>query len=1426
MTMRRAWLVALLALGACTPLRIPVSSELVWTRADETEVLVMPGDVVRIQASGPLKVTSVLRGPQGEADVTQTMTPKDGVILLRPSLGTAALRLPSGTVVHTSYPKDPEISWFTLEREALDWAKAPIGTPFPVLTAAPRLDASDFTDLDAALGEAKGSPAVEPIRRLVALRAIHAIEGVRSYPYARNGELELTGTTAAREIQLRDFYQIAPGKNATVTLEGPTSFALSSRMIRTGADVIAELRVKEGPRLRGVSRAIVHHLAPEGDQGIKEKGPDVRPEELNDPTLAPLRRIFVPVPPGKHTYEIETVGASAWIAGADSQAYLKLEDALAGSKNERRFAAEAMAACGGSAPGLCAIAKVLAGEDKDGIDPAASPAAKKIAEKLALGAPADRAAALEIAASTGDRAAIMELAKEAGSTIDQSLRDAWWLGTLRGTAWQTLEDPTPPTWFAFLPRDATGPAAAVCSQRTTVTEKELDTNPVTLATEPWRRVNAIRLLAITDCKAGEPPVELEVNGQKVSAQPSSARALWHIIVPAPTAKVRRLDKGATKIYALSDDQCGGGTLIHAAVPLNTQRTIAFPPNTTAPGVEVWIKQGTPSADLTLASSQGGEPLEVKAMPGNGLAAIAEGGERWIRAATIPLPAWPGVKASGSGNVAVRGVARGLKTDPLASKPPEHAAPPNVEAIAALSKRFLAAKTKEEKAAIAMERANLLASFGAERAAVEDADLAAHYGGPADAIATIRAKVLPLPPTPLEQAINGYGIEPDFDPGAQRCAVSGGERARINDLDVKLRARPKSAAYDRNLAVQAASLAAASPGDPRSETLVNLAGASSKWKLSRDVVGGERVIRPHEAEKNPLLDSDARLRARYFAGDPFGNNFVSVSPDRPAKAFVADIGAAKARLDIVCVPRKMPGPNERCPIDVKMGDIPVHPTLDEGGKASVELPHGRGRGKGAELNVVLKQVPGDYIALIRVVFDKEAPGATKVDGVGYVLDTPHIQYRFVLQAGHPLRIKATEKGMMRIDALPDTKEATEVTATFAGQSVSIPTDGEPKPLPITNVGEIVTVTAKGGPATIAVAERVESETRYPGNDADPSLAAVKPIEHETARMNVTGDGWRDAAERSPRPLTWLEDHLGAFEAMSGALGGTLRDGAPSDTAIDIYGFQTVTYRRRIEPINLYTLGTGLLRLRDGAPTYGGAFTLYEDLSVLRLRITGTLNAFAQDVDGSSETTLRPRAAIEYSGRVTPAFYILPRVGFDGYYTSLNARPPSSKHVDDDIYNAFRFERNSFAFLQGLFWWVPYFNHIAYLRARGTMDVTNGSFSHAALRPGTFVILGTFEAGGYLDAQYFERTTGARTSSGIDISGGANIVLHFPIMPGSFEIRPNATGQIRGDLGWQALAGITFIASARRGVRDYSSLELSFPEATGGGIPWRTEGSKTP
>jgi hypothetical protein len=41
----------------------------------------------------------------------------------------------------------------------------------------------------------------------------------------------------------------------------------------------------------------------------------------------------------------------------------------------------------------------------------------------------------------------------------------------------------------------------------------------------------------------------------------------------------------------------------------------------------------------------------------------------------------------------------------------------------------------------------------------------------------------------------------------------------------------------------------------------------------------------------------------------------------------------------------------------------------------------------------------------------------------------------------------------------------------------------------------------------------------------------------------------------------------------------------------------------------------------------------------------------------------------------------------------------------------------------------------------------------------------------------------------------------------------------DGAWQIGAYLNVLASYRRGLRDFSSLELDFPEQLGGGVPWR-------
>ena len=158
----------------------------------------------------------------------------------------------------------------------------------------------------------------------------------------------------------------------------------------------------------------------------------------------------------------------------------------------------------------------------------------------------------------------------------------------------------------------------------------------------------------------------------------------------------------------------------------------------------------------------------------------------------------------------------------------------------------------------------------------------------------------------------------------------------------------------------------------------------------------------------------------------------------------------------------------------------------------------------------------------------------------------------------------------------------VTANLRGQSRSrSPRTAEPQPLPITERPERSSPSPqKGGPATIAVAERVESETRYPATrirarrgEAD----RARDRAHERDRRRLARRGGEIAASADVA-------RRGSPRRVRGDVGRARRHApttARPDTAIDIYGFQTVTYRRRIEPINLYTLRTGLFRLRDGS-----------------------------------------------------------------------------------------------------------------------------------------------------------------------------------------------------------------------------------------------------
>src|SRR5262249_53935279 len=147
------------------------------------------------------------------------------------------------------------------------------------------------------------------------------------------------------------------------------------------------------------------------------------------------------------------------------------------------------------------------------------------------------------------------------------------------------------------------------------------------------------------------------------------------------------------------------------------------------------------------------------------------------------------------------------------------------------------------------------------------------------------------------------------------------------------------------------------------------------------------------------------------------------------------------------------------------------------------------------------------------------------------------------------------------------------------------------------------------------------------------------------------------------------------------------------------------------------------------------------------------------------------------RATRDFFVLPRLGFDGWYTTLRTPPQSTNKIDDDVYNVFRFTHNSLAFAQLLLWWVPRFNDIFYLRGRVTADAAALEFNHAALRSGIFLAFGDLDSGAFFDAARYTSTASAPSET--EFVTGVDINYNAWVVPGSFDVQPGVTGRYRFD-----------------------------------------------
>jgi hypothetical protein len=265
-----------------------------------------------------------------------------------------------------------------------------------------------------------------------------------------------------------------------------------------------------------------------------------------------------------------------------------------------------------------------------------------------------------------------------------------------------------------------------------------------------------------------------------------------------------------------------------------------------------------------------------------------------------------------------------------------------------------------------------------------------------------------------------------------------------------------------------------------------------------------------------------------------------------------------------------------------------------------------------------------------------------------------------------------------------------------------------------------------------------------------------------------------------------------------------------------------YRRRIESIGLWTLVNGFVRVRSADSTYGGTALFYEDADRLRLRISGSVSVEAQRIAGIPSRSIIGRGFIEYSLRALKDLFVLPRLGYDGMYSTLPTRPTRLAYVDDEVYNPYRSIRPTLLFAQLLGWYTPYFNEIPFLRLRATVDPGRGVLSHVSARPGAFIAFGDLDLAAFFETIWYppsdSPTGAARFTDTAAVSASYSAWSGL----GSFAIQPGIAGAARvEDASWQVTVFVNLLASYRRGLRDFSSLELDFPEQLGGRIPWRGE-----
>lgn len=1485
------------SLRTTSPVEHAMSAFVVFTPADiepNTSLRGAPVDVITVRGGDIVRLS--LRKPQvldvGElasmsgrtTESWSRVAPKDGVVWLRPMAFTSAILVPRRSVASAAigHSSDPGYYWFDLEARVLSWAEGPLAAPLPRIAPAQRIDFAAFAELDrslvtavdAASDRSAALAAARAIRKVVGLRTVRALRPVNGFPYFWNERPLAVGRDPQPDEAGRLTYDVDPAHPLELPMRGPALLNLFVEVPAANVeDSAIELGVFEGDRLRtrtgaNVPRALATTTTTD-------------PEATEAEARRSLRRMIVHVPPGEHVYRVLAT-ARALVTPLRAEAVVHVEDASA--KDEQNALVVARGACRAPAsPALCALALELAGDNREDAEQrageltwraaiaAAPEQVKVVSASLASGAPADPTLGLEVAASRGDAEAVATLSKWMRDSIDDGTRTAWIRALWRGTTWAAVvertrnaRDPQSPevapasvpertrsqrdpqpvdtdgsNWMALVPA---APDAQACNESDATGWDEITTSEREFTASPWHRAPVLALAVAAECDDGR-PIELAVDGQLVTANPSGKFVFWHVRVRDAVIRVRRLDTSRARVYALRASGELGDACAPRWISMRAPRSaepgaaIAFGPDAGAPGLEIWLRDGAGTAELRLAQATSGHELRVVAARAPGTVAYDESGVRFTLVSRVALPAW--AAAGVQVQTTTPGVAiRALVRVPRAPAGPARAEPPAPladDALVALSRRILAA-SGVARGQLHLERALMLAEGGAERAALADARAADALGarGPTGerAVEHVRRAIRPNPPElePLPEGVAAYGVEPDFDRATQRCVQSSnGPRAELARVLVQAE-MANGVGYDSVFAARALVASARAPLDPRRSGLIWRALADSRWEPKRELRAPE--LRTSTLPRDEPVDGRGELRPRVALGARFdADTFATVSPDWPAEAVLAGLPpGTRLRVDLICAALEPALAVEaRCPIDVQLGDEPTHrPVLQPDGVGSVALTLSGAR---EALSISIESSPARWVAHARLAFDRKAPGTVDVPGIGWVVVSKRVEHRAVLEAGKRLAIDLPAGAVYRIDARRDSakleraRASHELRVEVGGHERVVPLDGSQLLLGAPTRSRIVLRSVRGT-FTVGVAERVALEpgdAEYKQPAADTAHTNALPNAGSLVSLNALdpNDGsWLTTAEASPPPLSSFAADLGTGVAEAGVVYGTLREGSAPATEPDSFAFGIAGYRRRIESIGLWTELEGFARSRESAPSFGGSAALYEEIEPLQLRLSSAFGIAAQQIDAQLASRWFSRGFVEYSWRATSDFFLLPRLGYDVTHTSLERRPRNLDDVDDEVYNAYRARRPTFLYAQALLWYTPRFNAITYLRLRASYDPLGGHLSHVSARTGAFVAFGAFDVAAYLDSAWYSPADSARGRARFSPNLGVVTEYNFWSGFGSLGVRPGvsalsniATG------GYQVSVFVNVFASSRRGVRDFSSLELDFPEQLGGGIPWR-------